>query len=553
MTKRKNVGYMALLLVLLATMVFVSCDQGEAIGGQGSLKIILRDEINARTIAPELDMWPAFFRITCDRTGSSDRIGPVDVSGNWHMFNGILAGTWLVTVEAYNDDAEPVRIGEGQKQVTIVRGSSSVAKVTIVPLSGQGQFTFTLDWTGTCVDAPNIVAFLTPETALSEVQIDGADITISGSTATITVDELPMGYYDFSYVLKDGDSLFAGNYHEVRILSGQVSSAVEIIPVSAVGVWVSIIDNLHNPFEVEILSDDNMLERICVQPFHASPADGIAYQWYLDGMKIAGANEATYHVDGEGMAFGWHTLSVKVKKAEGWYSSGTTSFLMDEFATNRGFIELHLTNKAYSDDAWHLFMANGPAEDSVGFNMLGTYPSYYLPIHFETAFEQGHDNFVDGSFMLASSVPLDISAGLSMFPYGGDEQDECMVTGLGAWEVDYHTVELDTPYPGCLFMAFSVDGEGRRKTFDSINNLYNPLDEDGHPRWGGLDYSDESSVFITFTKYGELEGSYVKGAISGTAVSVIPDQGIEPEKLGYYEIEGQFVVPRGTSSGVIHQ
>lgn len=551
MTKRLQIVCMVLLLGLLATMVFVSCDQGGEIVGEGSLKILLRDAINARTIAPDLDMHPKTFRITCDRVGSPDRIGPVDVRGNWHMFNGILAGTWLVTVEAYNDDAVPVKIGEGQKEVTIIRGSSIEAEVTLVPLSGAGKFTFTIDWTGTIIDSPNIVAFLTPETSLTEEQIASSNITISDSTATITVDDLAMGYYDFSYVLKDGDSVFAGNYHEVRILSGQTSSASEIIPVSSVGVWVSLIDNLHNPFEVTITSDDNILERVCVQPFYASPADGAAYQWYLDGMKIAGANEAIYDVDGEGMAFGWHNLSVKVKKAEGWYSSGTTSFLMDEFATNRGFIELHLTNKADSDDAWHLFMANGPAEDSVGFNMMGTFPSYYHPIHFETAFEQSHDNFVDGSFMLASSVPLDISAGLNMFPYGGDEQDECMVTGLGAWEVDYDTVELGTPYPGCLFMAFSVDGEGRRKTFDSINNLYNPLDGDGHPRWGELDYSDESSVFITFTKYGELEGSYVKGAISGTAVSVIPAQGSEPAKLGYYEIEGQFVVPRGTSSGAI--
>ena len=56
MMNRLRVVCMALLLLLLATMVFVGCDQTLAETGQGSLRFILRDAVNARTIAPALDM-----------------------------------------------------------------------------------------------------------------------------------------------------------------------------------------------------------------------------------------------------------------------------------------------------------------------------------------------------------------------------------------------------------------------------------------------------------------------------------------------------------------
>ena len=56
MTNRMRAGFMVLLLVLLTTMVFVAYDPNGANTAKGALRIILRDEINARTIAPNLDM-----------------------------------------------------------------------------------------------------------------------------------------------------------------------------------------------------------------------------------------------------------------------------------------------------------------------------------------------------------------------------------------------------------------------------------------------------------------------------------------------------------------
>ncbi len=540
---------MALLLLLLATLVFVACElNGTPLTG-GSLKIIFSDDVNARTIKPDLHMDVASYKVSCIRNGSSDRIGPVDVQGSSYMFEGILEGSWIITVEAYNGDTPPVKIGEGSKEVTVTKGSTTETSVSIVPVTGNGTFTFTLDWTGNLIGSAQIEAFLTPEKGSSEIPIDASDISILGSVATITVDMLGVGYYDFSYVLKEGNIPIAGNFHEVRILAGQTSSASETIPVSPLGINASIVNNLCNPFSVNISSDDYVMERTSVQPFTVSPANCVAYQWYLDGMKIAGANESTYHMDGEAMPFGWHNLSVKVKKADGWLSSGTVAFLMDESAGDGLFINLEFTSKTNSADTWELSMASGPAEDSVAFNAMGTYPGYNIPIHFEMIMEKTANHYQPGSFMVASSVPLTIGANYNMYPMAG-EGEGYMVTGFGAWGVDATNVLLDHPYSGSLFMAFTEDAEGKRKTFDCITNVYNPNDGPGGTlRWGELVESEDGGVSITFTKYGDGLGSYVKGTISGTVASVIPAHTSpytnDTDTLGYYSVSGTFITSRG--------
>lgn len=538
---------MALLLLFLATIIFVSCDQYLANAGEGALKIIVKDEINARTIAPTLDMNVDSYWVSCVRSGASDRVGPLLVQGSSHVFEGILEGNWIVTVEAYNNNTPPVKIGEGSQEVTVIKGSTSVTSISVVPIIGEGIFTFTLDWTGNLIGLAQVEAFLTPETASSAVAIAASDITISGSTATITVDELAVGYYDFSFVLKDGDTPIAGNFHEVRILAGQNSSATEVIPVSPLGINATIVNNLCNPFEVTVSSDDYIMERNSLQLFTTSPVEGGTYQWYLDGMKITGANEATYHVDGEGMPFGWHNLSVKVKKGDGWLSSGTRAFLMDEGAGNGGFVTLTFTNNANTNEVWELSMASGPAENSVGFNAMGTYPEYDIPIHFEMIMEHSPDTYLPGSFMVASSVPLDIGANYNMYPMT-NEHEGFMVSGFGAWGVNAENVIVGNAYTGSLFVAFTEDADGKRKTFDSITNVYNPKDgPNGTLRWGELVESSDGGVSIIFTKYGEGLGSYVKGTVSGTVASVIPAHTYdnETDMLGYYSVEGMFVSSRG--------
>lgn len=548
-----KVGCMVLLLVFLATMIFVACTLEGSDFAVGSMKITLRDEINARTIVPNLDMEADTYQVSVSRVGSTTMIGPIEMTESSYVFKGIQVGEWIVTVEAYNNDTPPVKIGEGSSLVTITRGITTATSVPIVPLKGKGDFNFTIECKDTVIDSLQVEAFLTSEDNSTETPINVADIAISGSLVTITVEDLDVGYYDFSYILKDGTTPFGGNFHEVRIVKDQTSFASEVIQGSPLGISVSVINNLHNPFEVTISSEDEFMERRSIQAFTASPAKDAMFQWYLDGVKIAGGNEATYQVDGEGMAFGWHNLSVKVKKAEGWYSSGTFPFYMDEAAGNGGLIELTFTNKADPDDVWNLRLTSGPAQDT-GFNSMAVFSDYNIPIHLEFVLEKSHANFLPGSFMCASSVPLDIDDHLNMFPKDGDENDEVIVTGLGAWEVDFDTVELDHPYSECLFMAFMIDENGYRKSFDAIDNFNNVPLGDGTFRWGAWNTLRElagEGVFITFTKYGEDPGSYVKGTISGTALSPIPDP-VNPnnddlDTLGFYTVTGSFTTTRAVA------
>lgn len=545
-------GCIVLLALLVSVAAFVACDFGGGDTQLGSLEIILQDRIAARTIAPLLDMEVDLWNIRANRVGSDYQIGPVDVTADTHSFTGILSGTWVVTVEAYNNDSPRVKIGEGSSTVVVQPGKMTQTSISVVPLTGNGSFSFTLDWTGNLIDSPSLEAYLTAESASVPASVAASDISITGSTATITVDEVPTGYYDFIYVLKNGTQVFAGNFHEVRILAGQESSASETVPVSPLGLSLSIVNNLRNPFEVSISSHDFVLECANSQSFFAAPADAAAYQWYLDGMMVAGADGDVFEIDGEGFPLGWHTVSVKVKQFDGSLSSDTKAFLVDPISGTGGWMELTFINIDDENDVYHFWMTSGPAEDS-GFDAFGTFPEYNVPIHLEMFMEKDPDDYQMGSFMLASSVPLDIDAELDMFPLGGESWDEHMTAAFGPWGVTSDTVVLDQAYAGCLFTGKIADGYGFRKDFNAVGNFHNPVivdnpgDEPDVLKHGDLSAVD--GVSVTFSKYGTEFGSYVKGTVSGSVVSV--DYRTPEQTLGVYSVTGEFVSSRGEMTTVL--
>lgn len=111
------------------------------------------------------------------------------------------------------------------------------------------------------------------------------------------------------------------------------------------------------------------MECASTQAFIASPSDAVAFQWYLDGVSLAGATAALYEMDGEGMALGWHTLAVKVTKSDGSVSSATEAVYLNPVVGRGGWVELTFTNKDDPADVWYFLLPSGPAEDS-GFTAI---------------------------------------------------------------------------------------------------------------------------------------------------------------------------------------
>lgn len=542
MTNRNSLGGFAILLAILMAIAFIGCDMESSEGNTGSLEIRLSEELDTRTLKPALDMDAARYVINGTRAGSSDIVGPVDITGATHTFSGIPVGDWTITVEAYNDEDQ--RIGEGSTTVVLTGGPKAVATIVVVPLTGTGDFTFVIDWTDNDLVSPSINASFTPDGTEEACQIADSDIVIAGTSATISLADLPSGYYDFTYSLMDGEELFAGNFHEVRILAGQNTSGSEELPVYPFE--VSVVINMNNPFPVIISSEDFILECANTQTFSVAPADAESYQWYLDGTKIVGANEAVCWIDGEGMAFGWHFLSVKVKKATDWVSSGSVAFYVDDLVGRGGWIDLTITNKADPTDTWeHLVFANGPDEDSL-FNDLATLPEGEIPIHIEMMIERAHE-MVPASLMVASTIPLSLDADYSFFPADSTYDGDWMYAVLGSWENGCESIVLGVPYDECMFMTRIYGADGSEKFFDSRESFHNPVIDEatGERQWPENWWGDATEgVSITYSRYGDSIGSYVKGTVSGTVISVIPGEGDESDYLAYYTVEGYFVTSR---------
>lgn len=540
MKNRNKPGNLAILLVLLMAIACVGCDLEGSEEQTGSLEITLVDGLNTRTIVPGLDMEAAKFLINGNREGSSDSVGPVEIAGASHTFSGIPVGNWTISVEAYNED--DVRIGEGSAYVVLTGGPKAVANVVVVPVTGTGNFTFTLDWTGNALASPVLTATLTAEDASEIVGIPPEGIVISGSTATITVGDLPSGYYDFTYTLKDDEEIFAGNFHEVRILAGQTTSGSEDLPVYPFE--VSVVINMNNPFPVTISSDDFILECATSQSFTVAPADASSYQWYLDGEKIAGANEAVCEIDGEGMAFGWHNLSVKVKKAADWVSSGTVAFYVDDLVGRGGWIDLTFTSKDDATDTMHFVFTNGPDEET-GFGAIADFPEDEIPIQIEMPLERAYV-MTPASLMVSSSIPLAIGAEYALSPADPSHTGAWMNVVMASWNMDSETVVLGVPYEECIFDATIIDDEGDETHFASRESFHNPvINEEGDRLWpDGWWNAASPGVLITYTRYGNSIGSYVKGVVNGTVITVVPGEGDELDTQKLYTVEGYFVTSR---------
>jgi hypothetical protein len=303
---------------------------------------------------------------------------------------------------------------------------------------------------------------------------------------------------------------------------------------------------MNNPFPVIISSEDFILECANTQSFTVAPADAESYQWYLDGTKIVGADEVTCWIDGEGMAFGWHFLSVKVKKATDWVSSGTVAFYVDEVVGRGGWIDLTFTNKADPTDKWeNLVFTNGPDDDTM-FGALATYPEDEIPIHIEMPIERAYV-MVPASVMIASSVPLAIDSENNFSPSDSAYNGEWMYSLMGSWEIGSESIVLGVPYEECMFMTGMYGTDGSEKFFDSRESFHNPVIDEatGERQWPVNWWGDATEgVSITYSRYGDTIGSYVKGEISGTVVSVMPGEGDDPDYLAYYTVEGFFVTSR---------
>jgi hypothetical protein len=306
------VKYPLSFLIIASLWLLADCAPNPYDDETGSISVSIANDLNSRSLLPSIDMTPASFRITgIGPNGSSFDDG---ISGNSATIAKLAFGEWTVTVNALNNDA--IVIGQGTEKVTVATNKTTFVEIKVLPLTGKGSLSVTMNWTGT-VENASVSGTIRPISTTGSPQrtfsLDRDHTTYSSSKDAENGD-LEAGYYTLLTQLFDTGTLVAGTAETVRIVAGQsTAGTISLLHVQGAGgsIEVTITPEMSNPIAVAIsrgsatTADARLLNfNASVTGYSATPS----YTWYVNGVLSTAAtgttlslgtslNEGYYRVD----------------------------------------------------------------------------------------------------------------------------------------------------------------------------------------------------------------------------------------------------------------
>jgi 6-phosphogluconolactonase len=308
---KKNLSWVAVCASALLVVLLAGCPSPIGTSKDGSLSIQLTNNINARTLLPQLDMTAASYSVS--GTGPGGATFFQNSSGGPVTVNGLAFGSWSVTANALN--AAGTMIGSGQATVTVHTGQTAFVALSVVPLGGNGALSLAVAWPEGQVDSPSILATLTPpsgpETHLS--------FSVSGNQGTCSSTTIPAGYQTLTLQLLDNNITVMGAVEVVRIVAGQTtmgSYAFANVNQPGGSVQVNITPAMADPIPVSISGVDPKTTAGTSITATASAGDetvNVVYVWYLNGVSVG--EGPTYNSNP--LAAGFYRLDVTAYTADG--------------------------------------------------------------------------------------------------------------------------------------------------------------------------------------------------------------------------------------------
>lgn len=301
----KKCIYPILCAVILISLSLVSCDLS---GAKGTLSVTLGSNM-ARDLLPVVDLDIARYVLTGTNPSAASFTQTYTSPGVYTIEN-LLAGDWTITADAYN--AEDERIGTCQKTVTIEKKETTSTAMTIIPLAGNGTFSFEMTWPDLGIVSPSITGTITnvsnDTTAFS--------MTINDTTSASFSTSLPNGYYTFDLVMKSGsDVIWQHNPEAFRIVTEKTTSGtLDLIGSDLAGdIEISIGVDMQNPLNISLSPSATTIttsDSITIAGTVDRTPD--TWRWYLDG-SIVSENSGSVTL-GPSLSKGKHCVTLIAKK-----------------------------------------------------------------------------------------------------------------------------------------------------------------------------------------------------------------------------------------------
>ncbi len=309
----KKIAIPAVALVLFALLA--GCPMvSPAATGSLALSFGSANMNRLENFVPPVDMTIASYDVHGSGPGgaSFQQLGVVGAS---LTVGSLVTGDWSVSVDARN--AASAIIASGAAGVTIVGGQTASATVTVTPLSGNGTLALSVSWPAGLVASPSVSATLTPQggaPAAFSLALAGDSLSASGTNAALAA-----GYYTLSLAILDGAQPVYGLTDVVRIVAGSTTTATIVLTASdiarAVGsVTITVTPDLRNPVTIGFTGQQALLAQGSSMTVVATPSQSVtSYQWFLNGVAIAGATGASVTV-GSALPPGGYSLDLVVAK-----------------------------------------------------------------------------------------------------------------------------------------------------------------------------------------------------------------------------------------------
>jgi len=211
-----------ILTVIPVCFLLLGCDLWQPSPGKeyGSLILTLSSsETAAKDILPPLDMDIAYYDVSGDGPGTAV-FSHSGLTGPTVIEDSLIAGAWMITVDALNDD--DYLIGTGSKGVSISAGETTEAEISVAPLEGTGSLDIEVSWPSGTITGPDLSGTLA---AIGGTPQD-IPFTLGTDSAAYSYPSLDVGYYLLSLELEDGDGAHRWGAAEwVRILKDQTTQA----------------------------------------------------------------------------------------------------------------------------------------------------------------------------------------------------------------------------------------------------------------------------------------------------------------------------------------
>jgi hypothetical protein len=331
----KKLSVVALSLIVL---IVIGCQMDLFKQEKGSLSIYFEQHIDRTTAPPDEETELSYF--TIKGNGPADSFFEESLSDSVILTKqNILAGEWMITVEAYN--VKNKIIGSGISYTIVKVGISNDVTIQVNAIKGEGTLSIKINYNDQGLASPAIIDFsakgtLTPLGGNTPIQLTFSTNTPDKAFESTAV--VQNGYYTIELEVKKGSQPVKKYVDIVWILAYfttngefefkymQPSNEIVIRPVLDLNkpLDVSISYSPDGPEIVDLLSiysgDTVSLKAGC------NTYEPVNYEWYLDGVLEPESNKIAFTLPG--LSEGEYTLMLIVKRNDNKCAGSTSITVM---------------------------------------------------------------------------------------------------------------------------------------------------------------------------------------------------------------------------------